>query len=87
MSLSTILNLLSDNHLTADELLLVYLTFLARDEEGQPEYFEKWYTCGGQERLKDLFTSLKEKGIIVKSYKPTTYDPNDIQFNQHFLRR
>lgn len=25
--------------LTADELLLIYLTFLARDEEGHPEYF------------------------------------------------
>ena len=24
--------------LTADELLLIYLTFLARDEEGHPEY-------------------------------------------------
>lgn len=28
-------------NLTADELLLIYLTFLARDEEGHPEYFEQ----------------------------------------------
>jgi len=26
-------------NLTADELLLIYLTFLARDEEGHPEFF------------------------------------------------
>jgi hypothetical protein len=27
--------------LTADELLLVYLTFLAQEEEDHPEYFVK----------------------------------------------
>lgn len=32
---------MSDYHLTADELLLVYLTLLARDEEGHPEYFKQ----------------------------------------------
>lgn len=28
-------------NLTADELLLIYLTILARDEEGHSELFEK----------------------------------------------
>ena len=38
MELDTILNLMITYNLTADELLLVYLTFLAREEEGHPEY-------------------------------------------------
>ena len=41
MELNTILNLMTIYHLTADELLLIYLTFLARDEEGHGEYFTK----------------------------------------------
>ena len=41
MELNTILNLLIQYNLTADELLLVYLTFLAQDEENHAEYFSK----------------------------------------------
>lgn len=74
-------------HLTSEELLLVYLTFLARDEEGHPEYFTDWYkNAGGHERLQELFNSLKEKKVILKSYNPSTYKPNDIEFNKNFLR-
>ena len=72
--------------LTADELLLIYLTFLARDEEGHPEYFTQWFNNGGQNKLRDLFNSLKEKGVILKSYNPEKYIPNDIEFNKNFLR-
>ena len=72
--------------LTADELLLIYLTFLARDEEGHPEYFTQWFNNGGQNKLRDLFDSLKEKGVILKSYNPEKYIPNDIEFNKNFLR-
>jgi len=41
MDLNTILNLLIQYNLTADELLLVYLTFLAQDEENHSEHFTK----------------------------------------------
>jgi hypothetical protein len=41
LEINTLLNLLITYNLTADELLVVYLTFLARDEEGHPEYFAK----------------------------------------------
>lgn len=73
-------------NLTADELLLVYLTFLAQEEEGHIEYFAKWFSNGGKSKLKDLFNSLKEKGIIHKDYNPTTYNPDDIEFNKNFLK-
>lgn len=73
-------------HLTADELLLVYLTFLARDEEHGTEYFRSWFENGGSERLRSLFNSLQDKGIILKSYNPKTYNPNDIEFNTNFLK-
>jgi len=86
MELNTILNLLIQYNLTADELLLIYLTFLAQDEENHAEYFVKWYNNGGQERLKDLFESLKSKGIILKNYNPSSYNPNDIEFNKNFIK-
>lgn len=86
MELNTILNLLCNYNLTADELLLIYLTFLARDEENHPEYFSKWFSNGGKAQLKTLFESLKAKGIIHKNYNPETYVPNDIEFNKNFLK-
>lgn len=86
MELNTILNLSIQYNLTMDEILLVYLTFLAQDEEGHPEYFVKWFSNGGQERLKELFESLKNKEIILKNYTPTKYNPNEIEFNKNFLK-
>ena len=85
MELNTILNLLISYNLTFDEFYLIYLTFLARDEENHPEYFVKWFSNGGKGRLKDLFNSLKEKGIIHKNYNPEVYNPNDIEFNKNYF--
>ena len=73
-------------NLSADELLLIYLTFLARDEENHPEYFTRWFSNGGQSKLRDLFNSLKDKGIIHKNYNPATYNPDDIEFNKTFIK-
>ena len=73
-------------NLTADELLLIYLTFLARDEENHGEYFTKWFSNGGSSQLRNLFNSLKDKGIIHKNYNPETYIPNDIEFNKTFIK-
>ena len=86
MELNTIINILIEYKITADELLLIYLTFLAQDEEGHPEYLSKWLNNGGQKYLKPLFNSLKEKGIIKKNYNPDKYIPNDIEFNQNFIK-
>ena len=86
MEINTILNLLITYDITAEELLVIYLTFLACDEEGHPEYFSKWFSNGGNSRLRPIFESLKEKGIILKDYNPDTYDPNDIRFNKNFLK-
>lgn len=72
--------------LTADELLLIYLTFIARDEEGHSEFFSQWFNGGGKERLRDLFNSLKEKGIIHKNYNPEKFVPNEIEFNLNFIK-
>ena len=86
LEINTILNLLITYNLTADELLVVYLTFLARDEEGHPEYFSKWFSNGGANKLRDIFNSLKSKGLIKKDYNPTDYNPNEIDFNKNFLK-
>lgn len=90
MSIETILNIMAKHQLTADELLLIYLTFIAQTENGNPDqhriYFKQWYDNGGQSQLKSLFQSLKEKGIIKKNYCPTAYIPDEIEFNQNFLK-
>ena len=83
MQLDTILNITTKYNLTGEELLLVYLTFIAQTENGNPEenriYFKRWYDGGGKERLRDLFNSLKEKGVIKKNYNPSVYDPDEIE--------
>ena len=86
MEINTILNLLSTYNLTADELLVVYLTFLARDEEGHPEFFAKWFNNGGSQQLRSIFESLKNKSLIKKDYNPESYNPNEIEFNKNFLK-
>lgn len=87
VELNTILNLMINYRLTADELMLIYLTFLAQDEQGNhTEFFVKWLSNGGQQKLRPLFESLKEKGIIKKSYNPDSYIPNEIEFNKTFLK-
>ena len=87
VELNTILNLMINYKLTESEIMLIYLTFLAQDEQGNhTEYFVKWLSNGGQERLRSLFESLKEKGIIRKNYNPDSYIPNEIEFNQNFIK-
>ena len=86
MDIKTILNIMGHYGLTSEELLLVWCTIQAREEEGHPEYFKQWYEQGGKERLKGLFQGLKDKGVILKDYCPEHYDPNDVEFNKNFLK-
>ena len=88
MELNTILNIMAEYHISADELLLIWLTLYARDEEGHSEFFLKWWTdCEGKQKLKTMFENLKEKSIIKKNYNPESYVPNDIEFNKNFLKK
>lgn len=86
-----ILNIMAKYKLTADELLLVYLSYIACSENGNSDqnrkYFHKWYHGGGSERLRMLFESLKAKGIILKNYSPEMYDPEEVEFNKTFLKQ
>lgn len=86
MELNTILNICIAYNLTFDEFFLVYMTLLARDEENHEEYINKWFSNGGKDRLRDLFNSLKNKGIIHKDYNPDIYNPNNVEFNKNFLK-
>ena len=43
MELDTILNIMTKYKLTADELLLVYLTLLAQSENGDPEKHKVYF--------------------------------------------
>lgn len=88
MELNTIINIINKYNLSADELLLIYLTFISQSENGNAKiYFEHWYNGTGKNKLLQLFNSLKEKGIIKKNYNPEKYDPDEIEFNKTFIKQ
>lgn len=88
MELNTIINIINKYNLSADELLLIYLTFISQSENGNGKiYFEHWYNGTGKNKLLQLFNSLKEKGIIKKNYNPEEYDPDEIEFNKTFIKQ
>lgn len=88
MNLDHILALMSQFNLTADELLVTYLFFLAQREEndgiGHNELFLTWYQNEGETKLHDIFESLKRKNIILKNCEPET--PADVEFNKSFMK-
>lgn len=76
--------------LTAEEVLLIDLLFLASIEEGHKEYLVKYFTMPvTRTDLRDLLLSLQAKGIITKQYKVPDkgqkFDPECVIFNQNFL--
>lgn len=76
--------------LTAEEVLLIDLLFLASIEEGHKEYLVKYFTIPiARTDLRDLLVSLQNKGIITKQYKIPVkgqkFDPECVIFNQNFL--
>lgn len=76
--------------LTAEEVLLIDLLFLASIEEGHKEYLVKYFTMPvTRTNLRDLLLSLQAKGIITKQYKVPDkgqkFDPECVIFNQNFL--
>lgn len=84
------LNLMEKYNLTAEEIMLVELLFLASIEEGHPEYLLTYLNLRVDKTdLRTLLISLQNKGIIVKSWKVpekgTRFDPESIEFNKNFL--
>ena len=76
--------------LTAEEIMLIELLFLASIEEGHPEYLGKYMNLPVEKSgLRDLLVSLQNKGVIVKSYKIPNkgekFDPESVEFNKLFL--
>lgn len=89
MDISYILETMSTYHLSAEEYLFVYMVFLCQREEnngsGHTIYFVTWYQqCDGENKLHDIFVSLKQKGIIEKDCNPT--GPQDIVFTNSFIK-
>lgn len=86
------LEILDHYTLNAEELLVVYLLFLASQEENHSEYLLNYYSPTSKIQktpLKGILLSLQEKGIINKSYKIPTgeFDPEGVEFNTNFLKK
>lgn len=76
--------------LTAEEIMLVELLFLASIEEEHPEYLHKYLNLPIEKtNLRDILVNLQNKGVIVKSYKipkvGSSFDPESVEFNKLFL--
>lgn len=88
MELQTCLDIMSDFNITSDEFLLIYLTLLARHEEkSHCKYINQWYKQVGEEKFKNIFNQLKDRGFINKDSEISPFDPNIIEFNKNFLKR
>ena len=77
-------------NLSAEEVLLIDLLFLASIEEGHDEYLIKYFNINcPKSNLRDLLLSLQDKGIITKQYKVPNkgqkFDPESVEFNKNFL--
>ena len=75
--------------LTADELYLIRLIFLAQD--GHEEYLNKFFKeCSLGSPILALLTSLQQKGVINKSYtippQGTVFEPKDVEFNKQIIK-
>lgn len=80
--------LMRDYKLTPNELFAVKVILLAQD--GEYKYLQQFNEILNS-GLRLVLESLQSKGIIVKSYKipkeGTQFIPEDIQFNQNFLKK
>lgn len=75
--------------LTSDELFLMKLIWYAQDEH--PEYLQKYFSeCKLGKEIRELLMSLRDKGIINKSYiipeKGDIFNPNDVDFNKLVIK-
>ena len=76
--------------LTAEELLVVELLFLASSEENHDEFLKQYFSMQiTKTGLRDILISLQNKGVILKSYKVPAagqpFNPQAVQFNSLFL--
>lgn len=89
LSLDREIDFMNKYGLTADELFLMRLIFLA--QEDRDDYLKKFF---GENALglpiTDLLKSLQEKGVINRSYqipkKGTVFKPKDVEFNKQVLK-
>lgn len=73
--------------LTAEELLMIELLFLAQPEEGHKDSLIRYLGMPiTKTRLRDVLLSLQAKGVITKKYKipaeGQTFDPESVIFNE-----
>lgn len=81
--------LLEKYKLTPNELMLIRALLILQDENDEKlfqSYTKILQKCGVS--LRELFQSLQEKEIILKSYKISqgSYDPYAIPFNKNFIK-
>ena len=76
--------------LTPDEFFLMRLIFFA--QEGQDKYISQFANeCGFEKPIREILTSLQNKGVINKSYvipqAGEVFNPQDVDFNKTVLNQ
>lgn len=90
LSVENQLILMEKYSLTAEEVLLIDLLFLASAEERHADCLLKYFSIPiERSELRKLLISLQSKGIISKQYnipeKGKSFDPECVIFNKNFL--
>lgn len=86
LSIENEIEFMNKYQLTADELFLMKLIWYAQDSH--PEYLTNYFSRNQLGKsIRELLMSLKDKEIILKSYKipekGEEFNPNDVIFNKN----
>lgn len=85
------ISILNRYKITCNELMFIRTLLMLQDEENEDifqKYIESLHECNIS--IKEVITSLQEKGIILKSFhcpnEGESFDPYEIPFNKNFIK-
>lgn len=91
LTLENEISILNKYRVTSNELMFIRTLLMLQDEENEDifqAYIESLHNCNIN--IKDVITSLQDKGIILKSFhcpnQGQSFDPYEIPFNKNFIK-
>ena len=93
MQLEEQLTFMEKYGITPNELLLVKMIFICKDNSNGKEFIKRYFSLpeNVRENAVDLLTSLQNKGVITKEYKIPEkggkFVPYDVIFNKNFEKQ
>ena len=87
LTLENEISILNKYRVTSNELMFIRTLLMLQDEENE-DIFQAYIES--LHNIKDVITSLQDKGIILKSFhcpnQGQSFDPYEIPFNKNFIK-